>query len=217
MSRTFLNASSPDHELVNELNGGDVKAFDLIFRKYYGNLCRFAYSVVRDADLSQSLVQNVFVKLWERRFVSGEIKNLAGYLTMMVKNQVFDYIHDRENQHLVYEKTEPGGPDESTENEILRKDFEACLFTALSKLPERCRQAFELSRFENLTNRDIARQMNISVKGVEALMGRSLKILRVELREFLPSYHLKGLKGQNLVLLFFSTIKFCFSRLKGTP
>jgi len=205
MNQTFLNASNPDHELVNELNRGNTKAFDLIFKKYYDNLCRFAFLMLHDSDLSQSLVQNVFVKLWERRFVSGEIKNLGGYLTMMVKNQIFDHMHDRDNQHLVFEKTKSRMADESTENEIFRKNFEECLVIALSKLPERCRQAFELSRFEDLTNKDVAEIMDISVKGVEGLIGRSLKILRVELREFLPSFQLKG---DNLVL-FFLNYYFC--------
>jgi RNA polymerase sigma-70 factor (ECF subfamily) len=150
-------------------------------------------------------VQNVFVKLWERRFVSGEIKNLGGYLTMMVKNQISDHMHDRDNRHLVFEKTKSRMADESTENEIFRKNFEECLVIALSKLPERCRQAFELSRFEDLTNKDVAEIMAISVKGVEGLIGRSLKILRVELREFLPSLQLKG---DNLVL-FFLNYYFC--------
>ena len=199
MSRIPLNVLSPDSLLVKELNGGNPRAFDLIFKKYYNNLCRFAFSILKDADLSQSLVQNVFVKLWERRFVSGEINNLGGYLTMMVKNQIFDYIHDHNNQYQSLKKTSNSIPDESTENEILRKDFEECLVIALSRLPDRCRQAFELSRFENLTNKEVAGKMNISVKGVEALIGRSLKILRVELREFLPSFQLKG---DHLVLFF---------------
>ncbi|MGV8133860.1 MAG: RNA polymerase sigma-70 factor [Mangrovibacterium sp.] len=215
MSRATPDISD-DCMLINELKGGSSRAFDMIFRKYYDNLCRFTFSMLGDADLSQELVQNVFIKLWERRFVCGKIDNLAGYLTTMTKHQVFDYNHDHRNQHQEIKKGDRLTADESTENEILRNNFEECLVSALAKLPGRCREAFELSRFENLTNRDIARQMDISVKGVEALMGRSLKILRVELREFLPSYHLKGLEGQNLVLLFFGAIKLCSGRLKGT-
>lgn len=198
MSRIIINRSSPDNMLVNKLNEGSSQAFDLIFRRYYDNLCRFAFGILGDADLVQSLVQNAFIKLWERRFVSGEIRNLAAYLVMMVKNQIFDYIKDQRNQERVLKRNKQGTVDESTENEILLKNFEENLVTALSKLPERCRLAFELSRFENLTNKEIAGKMNISVKGVEALIGRSLKILRTELKEFLPSFHLKD----NLILFF---------------
>ncbi len=199
MRRTLFNESSPDSELVNELQGGSVVAFDLIFKKYYSNLCRFTYSAVKDADLSQSLVQDVFVKLWERRYISGKIRNLGAYLTMMVKNRIADYTHDRKNRDVLLQKISPEFSDENTEDEVLRRNFEECLVTALSKLPERCREAFELSRFDNLSNKEIAREMNISVKGVEALMGRSLKILRFELKEFLPSWQFKG---GNMILFF---------------
>ena len=198
MNRTSLDILSDDCVLMSELKGGNSRAFDLIFRKYYDNLCRFTYSMLGDADLSQGLVQNVFIKLWERRYVCEEINNLAGYLTTMAKNQVFDYIHNNRNQYQEIKKGDRLIADESTENEILRNNFEECLVSALFKLPDRCRQAFELSRFENLTNKEIAVKMNISVKGVEALIGRSLKILRIELREFLPSYRLKD----NLIFFF---------------
>ncbi|MEL7587513.1 MAG: RNA polymerase sigma-70 factor [Prolixibacteraceae bacterium] len=201
-----MRRTSPDMTddciLMNELKEGSAGAFDVIFRKYYDNLCRFAFSLVKDADLSQSLVQNVFVKLWERRHQSGDIRNLAGYLTIMVKNQVFDYIHDQKKNKLIFKDSKKGIADESTENEIFRKNFEECLVVALSMLPDRCRQAFELSRFENLSNKEIADKLGISVKGVEALIGRSLKFLRTELREFLPSFHLKD----NLVLFLFGIL-----------
>lgn len=201
MHRTSLDMGD-DSILMNELKGGSSRAFDVIFRKYYDNLCRFAFSLVKDADISQSLVQNVFVKLWERRHQADDIRNLAGYLTMMVKNQVYDYIHDHKNSKLVFKDAKPGITDESTEKEIFRRNFEECLIIALTKLPDRCRQAFELSRFESLPNKEIAKKMDISVKGVEALIGRSLKILRVELREFLPSFQLKD----NLLLFFFGIL-----------
>ncbi|MEN6452655.1 MAG: RNA polymerase sigma-70 factor [Prolixibacteraceae bacterium] len=197
MSRATPDISD-DCMLINELKGGSSRAFDMIFRKYYDNLCRFTFSMLGDADLSQELVQNVFIKLWERRFVCGKIDNLAGYLTTMTKHQVFDYNHDHRNQHQEIKKGDRLIADESTENEILRNNFEECLVSALAKLPGRCREAFELSRFQNLTNKEIAGKMDITVKGVEALIGRALKTLRIELSEFLPSYRLKD----NLIFFF---------------
>jgi RNA polymerase sigma-70 factor (ECF subfamily) len=197
-----LTISSLDNVLLDELKKGDSKAFDLVFEKYYANLCRFAFSVIQDQDMSQSLVQNVFIKLWERRFVLGQIDNLAGYLVAMSKNQISDY---RKEQRFL--SPDPEGRkgtemDNSTENEVLRRDFEERLLIALSKLPPRCRLAFEFSRFEDMSHKEIAREMNISVKGVEALIGRSLKTLRNELREFLPSFNMKNIDP----ILFFIRI-----------
>jgi RNA polymerase sigma-70 factor (ECF subfamily) len=190
--------ASPDSVLLDELRKGNSKAFDLIFRRYYDNLCRLSYSFIHDADMSQNLVQNVFIKLWERRFVMGKVSNLGGYLTVMVKNQVADYISDYKRQH-VDSLFNTNIADHSTEDEILGRDFEEKLTLSLAKLPPRCKQAFELSRFENMSNKEIAHEMKISVKGVEALIGRSLKLLRVELSEFLPS---SKFSSKNPILFF---------------
>jgi len=75
----------------------------------------------------------------------------------------------------------------TTDNQIDVQDFEEQLTIALGSLPQRCREAFEYSRFENFTNKEIAQKMEISTKGVEALIGRSLKSLRISLSEYLPS------------------------------
>ncbi len=211
MPKTLTDISTPDDLLLQELKNDNVKAFDLIFKKYYSNLCRFAYSLIHDADMSQSLVQNVFVKLWERRFI-GQINNLPAYLSTMVRNQCCDYLQelslldkggvDASNIHRV---------DNSTENEVFRKNFEESLIAALGKLPTKCRTAFEYSRFENLSNKEIAQRMEISIKGVEALIGRSLKTLRIELHEFLPSQNSSKLNSVLLFLRFGRTI-FTFSK-----
>ncbi len=186
MPKQKIDISSPDNILLLELKEGNSKAFDIIFRRYYDNLCRFSYTFIHDADMAQNLVQNVFIRLWERRFVMGKIANLGGYLTVMTKNQISDYISDYKKHHLNAELN-INIADHSTENEIIGKDFEERLVVAMAKLPARCKEAFELSRFENKSNKEIAEEMKISVKGVEALIGRSLKLLRVELNEFLPS------------------------------
>jgi len=210
MQKESINTSSSDLLLLSKLQSGNTKAFDLIFRKYYDNLCRFAFSIIHDADMSQSLVQNVFLRIWDRRFVLGHIDNLPGYLTTMVKNQISDYLKDRKNLSLVL-KRYPGNPDSNTtEQDVFSKNFEECLIIALAKLPPRCRQAFELSRFENRSNKEIALEMKITVKGVEALIGRSLKVLRGELREFLPSFDLKTI-DPILFFLLLSKDRFRFN------
>ncbi|PTN10525.1 RNA polymerase sigma-70 factor [Mangrovibacterium marinum] len=198
MPKHKFDISSPDHVLLLELKEGNSKAFDLIFRRYYDNLCRLCYSFIHDADTSQNLVQNVFIKLWERRFVMDKVSNLGGYLTVMVKNQIADYISDYK-KHQIDSEFNTNIADYSTENEIQGREFEERLTISLAKLPPRCKQAFELSRFENLSNKEIAVKMKISVKGVEALIGRSLKLLRVELSEFLPS---SKISSKNPILFF---------------
>ncbi len=200
MQKESINTSSSDLLLLSQLQTGNTKAFDLIFRKYYDNMCRFAFSIIHDADMSQSLVQDVFLRMWVRRSVIGHIENLPGYLTTMVKNQISDYLKDRKNLSVDLKEYPENLDNNTTEEDVFSKNFEERLIIALAKLSPRCRQAFELSRFENRSNKEIALEMKISVKGVEALIGRSLKVLRGDLREFLPSFDLKAIDP---ILFFF--------------
>ena len=175
-----------DLTLLDEMRKGRTRAFDRIFCDHYPNLCRYAYSLVHDEDMSHSLVQAVFVKLWESRESLGHVENLTAYLTTMVRNHCINFLN-REKK-----LTKPGKlpydthQDNGTENLILKNDFEEKMIVAVTSLPGRCRTAFELSRFDNLSNKEIATRMGISVKGVEALIGRALKFLRANLSEYLP-------------------------------
>jgi len=171
--------------ILSELKNGKEGAFDFIFRKYYKALCAQANLYVKDLDKAQSLVQESFIKLWDKRSNADSIDNLSSYLSFMVRNQCIDYLRklkaENKLQQNLYFQTE----ENSSEEFVLSQEFEERLVMALAILPERCREAFEYSRFEHLSYKEIAEKMDISTKAVEALMGRSLKILRQELKDYL--------------------------------
>ncbi|HEY5510733.1 MAG TPA: RNA polymerase sigma-70 factor [Prolixibacteraceae bacterium] len=176
-----------DSFLCEELISGNTRAFDQIFRDHYPNLCRFAFSIVHDEDAAHSLVQDVFVKLWENRAALYHVDRLLPYLTAMTRNHSLNYIKREKRNIQLSDIPVDTQTVNSTENQIDANSFEEQLVIVLSQLPERCRVAFEYSRFENFTSKEIALKMDISVKGVEALMGRALKSLRISLAEYLPS------------------------------
>ena len=191
-----------DNFLFEELKAGNTRAFDKIFNDHYPNLCRFAYSIVHDEDTAHSLVQQVFVKLWENRAALDHIERLTPYLTAMTRNHSLNFVkRERRNIQLadIPVSAQTGN---ITENQIDADTFEEQLIIALSLLPERCKMAFEYSRFENFTNKEIAIKMEISVKGVEALIGRALKSLRISLSDFLPSARKGGSQNPILFVLF---------------
>jgi len=182
-----MQANEPRNNqfLLSELKNGKERAFDFIFRRYYKSLCAQANAYLNDLDKAQSIVQDCFIKLWEDREDAEKIKNLSAYLTFMVRNKSIDYLRYAKSSQNFKEGQENDILMQNTEQTVLLHDFEEKLVTALSCLPERSRIAFEYSRFENFTYKEIAQKMEISVKGVEALLGRALKILRTELRDFL--------------------------------
>ena len=176
-----------DSFLCEELKTGNTRAFDQIFKENYPNLCRLAFSIVHDEDAAHSLVQDVFVKLWENRAALDYVKRLMPYLTAMTRNHSLNYIKREKRNIQLSAIPVDAQTGNSTENQVDVDSFEEQLILALSLLPDRCKIAFEYSRFENFTSKEIALKMDISVKGVEALMGRALKSLRISLAEYLPS------------------------------
>lgn len=172
--------------LLLELQNGHERAFDFIFRKYIKALCAQATAYVNDTDKAQSLVQDCFVKLWVNRKEAGKIKNLPAYLTYMVRNQCIDYIRKTKSLQTLHENAKEDTTTNNSEDLLLSHDFEEKLVEALASLPERSRMAFEYSRFENKKYTEIAEEMGITTKAVEALISRALKTLRTELKDFLP-------------------------------
>lgn len=175
-----------DQFLLIALKEGQEAAFDFIFRKYYKALCAQANAHVNDLDLAQSLVQDCFIKLWEKRSQSTAIENLSSYLSFMVRNQCIDYLRKQKRLTTFGDESHDQTDDQYSDALLISHEFEEKMVQALALLPERCRIAFEYSRFEGLTYPEIAEKMGISVKAVEALLSRSLKILRVELKDYLP-------------------------------
>ncbi|MDX9882003.1 MAG: RNA polymerase sigma-70 factor [Prolixibacteraceae bacterium] len=178
--------TNPNEYLLSELKNGREEAFDFIFRKYYKALCAQAVSYVSGQDTAQSLVQDCFIKLWEKRAEVTEIGNLSSYLSLMVRNQCIDHLRKEKSMELLHKKSQVCEDKDITSETIIYREFEEKLVMVLASLPDRSRMAFEYSRFEGLSYAEIAARMNISTKGVEALISRALKILRHELKEYLP-------------------------------
>jgi RNA polymerase sigma-70 factor (family 1) len=176
-----------DNNLLDAIKSGDEIAFDTLFRRYYEALCRYAYTLSdqHDLDDAEEVVQQVFVKVWEQRQVLEVNTSLKAYLYKMVYHRCLNRLRDartREKYHAYHtsqvENMDQSQPMEAQElNERLQK--------ALGVLPTECRRIFELSRFESLKYREIADQLGISIKTVEAQMGKALRILRVELADYL--------------------------------
>jgi RNA polymerase sigma-70 factor (ECF subfamily) len=195
--------------ILSELQKGNERAFDTIFKQYYKPLCQFSYSFIKDQDTSENLVQEVFAKLWEKRERLTNIENLLSYLMGMVRNQSIDFLRKKKTNSKFYNKLRPEESENTTEEQISKNEFEESLLKSITNLPERCRIAIEMSRFDGFSNKEIAQKMEISVKGVEALIGRSLKLLRSELQEFLPSLSEKDKKRGRPILfsLFLNRFK----------
>lgn len=166
---------------------GDKKAFRDLFRRLYIPLCMFANSKVRNQEAAREIVQELFVHLWEKRKEIIIHTSLTSYLYRSVHHASLNYLKhnsivERTHIHIAESSSEqPVQPDAIAEEGELYEN----LHSALNLLPERTRIIFEKVRFEGKKYREVADELNISVKTVEAHMSDALRFLRNALRRFL--------------------------------
>lgn len=175
-----------DEVLFERIRTGDVKAFDILFMRYYPILCAYAKQFVDFYD-GQEIVQDVMVWFWENSSMQVIESSPKNYLFKAVKNRCLTLINRNELKERVvsamYENQQSRyeDPDFYVVEELTR-NIEA----ALSRLPETYREAFEMNRFQNMTYNEIAEKLNVSSKTVDYRIQQALKLLRVELKEYLP-------------------------------
>ncbi len=177
-----------DNDLFLLLKNGDEKAFELLFKKHYASLCRYAFSYLKDKTDSEEVVQEVFIRIWDNREKIDIHTAVNFYLLRSVKNQAFNLIKKKSRHFFEPVENIPEQGVHDTEeymDEAKLYEFEKKYEEALATLPERCREIFMKSRIEKLKYREIADQFNISVKTVETQMSIALKRLRDLLSPYL--------------------------------
>ncbi len=177
-----------ENQLLDTLKAGDITAFEMLFRTYYQPLCNYAYTFVQDRDEAEEIVQTTFLALWERKQTLEIRTAVKPYLYAMVRNACLNVLkHEKvKKQHAVVQMAVAERSVESVARTVMASELEAKIYKAMDVLPEQCRLVFKLSRFEELKYAEIAEQLNISVKTVENHMGKALKIMREQLRDYLP-------------------------------
>jgi RNA polymerase sigma-70 factor (ECF subfamily) len=177
-------------QLIASLKAGNITAFEMLFRTYYQPLCNYAYTFVADRDEAEEIVQTAFLNVWEKRESLGIHTAVKPYLYAMVRNACLNVIkHEKiRQQHAAVELAMAERSVEAVSRTIVASELESRIYHAMDKLPEHCRMVFKLSRFEELKYAEIAAQLNISIKTVENQMGKALRIMRQELKEYLPLF-----------------------------
>ena len=174
--------------LIEALRNRDKVAFDYIFNYYYSALCAFSMQYVNDHDTVEDLVQDMFVSLWVEAPKLQIQSSLKSYLFTSVKNRCFDFRKHKKvtEKYQTYFLFSSDGSDISAESHFSESELRQTIQKSLKKLPPRCREIFELSRLNGLSNKEISEKLEISKRTVELQISNALKILRKELADFLP-------------------------------
>ena len=174
-----------DQLLVQRLRNKDKSAFEFVFRQHYRQLCGYARKYLDEVEAAEEIVQEVFVKFWEKCDTIAPDSSVKSYLYRSVHNTCLNYIkhmkvRDNYRDYVMTYMETSSYMDFSEEPKLEQK-----IRDAIDDLPPQCSRIFKLSRFEGLKYQEIADHLGLSVKTVEVQMGKALKVLREKLKVYL--------------------------------
>ena len=176
-----------EHHLISGLKNKDRIVFDFVFSYYYAGLCAYARRWVNDPNIAEDIVQDFFVKLWINSSTFEINTSLKSYFFTSVKNKALNHLKHVKVKERFGNKLVNGINPEGNVWEITEPELTELIEKGIQKLPPRCREIFILSRFEGKDNAQIAEMFGISKRTVELQISNALKLLRVELKDYLPS------------------------------
>jgi RNA polymerase sigma-70 factor, ECF subfamily len=175
-----------EKDLIVRLKNGDQTAFELLFHFYYPGLVIYASQFTADRDEAEEIVQDFFVRFWQKHqqiLLSDSLKN---YLFASVRNGSLNYlkhkkiednylkeIYDLSNEHLAYDT-----------NLYVTSELQEKIKNSIELLPDKCREIFMMSRIRGMKNEEIATKLNLSKRTVESQISNALKVLRIELKDY---------------------------------
>jgi RNA polymerase sigma-70 factor (ECF subfamily) len=172
-----------DKELYLRLKEGDERAFKALFQKYYSSMCHFARQFLNDSEMAEETVQDMFVRIWEKRSSLNIETSVKHYFFRSVRNHCLNQIqHQKIRQQYASRMKETAYQEIDPDQNYIEVDLMERIEKSIDSLP--AKEIFRLSREQGLKYKEIAEKLNISIKTVEAQMGLALKHLRDELKEF---------------------------------
>jgi len=166
-----------ESDLLRRLKQDDERAFDALFRHYSALVYRFAFSYLKSRPAAEEIVQECFIKIWEKRAQLRDDVPLKGYLFTTAHHAVLNELR-RDQHHLRLSGEVAAAGPASVANEAEYQEMEALYAAALDRLPPKQREVFVLSRQLGLSYPEIAARQGVSVKTVEAHIMQALKTMR---------------------------------------
>lgn len=175
-----------DADLFAQAGNGDRAAFSLLYRRYWRKLYGFAYNATRSEREAEDLVQEFFVDLWLNGKQWKTPASVPAFFYAILRNRILDHIRKQQvrEKYVVHVLAAGSDADTSTLKALLASELDERLKVSLKVLPERCREIFELSRFQYYSVEEIARRLNLSPQTVKNQLTKALNILRSNLSDY---------------------------------
>lgn len=177
-------------DFVTGLRNSDELVFEKVFKDYYEVLCNYANTIICNIEEAEEIVQNTYLTIWDKRENVDIHTSIKAYLYKAVYNNCLNWVkHNRVRQkHVEAARHQTDLYNDDSSEHLLGRELDQQIDLAINSIPDKCRTVFKLSRFENMTYSEIADHLSLSVKTVENHMVKALKILREELKDYLPLF-----------------------------
>ncbi|MFW5760268.1 MAG: RNA polymerase sigma-70 factor [Cyclobacteriaceae bacterium] len=176
-----MNSSYINTDIWSEkINSGNINAFSSMYDAIFEDLYKLAKSILMDENVSKDLVQDVFIDVWEKRDTRN-IRNYPAYLKKSVKYKIAEHLRKSKFNSVQLEVLDFILQDEESQFALENKELYQKIDNAINNLPLKCREIFQLSRFENKNNSEIAKKLEISQRTVENQIYKAIKILKASL------------------------------------
>lgn len=178
-----LESSENQAIIVEQLKKGSKEAFRLLFDAYGSKIHAFALSFLKNEQEAEELLQDIFLKLWERRANLDTSKNIKSFLFKICVNQMYDFIRHKniEQAYRDYSLHNYPADEENTWDQVIYNDMLNNLEKLVAAMPEQRQRIFRLSKEEGLSNDEIATKLNLSKRTVENQLYRAISFLKERL------------------------------------
>ena len=165
---------------VEHIRNGDAQAYEKLFHTYFEPLSLYTNTFLKDIDLAQDIVQQMFVTLYEKREQLQIHTSIKSYLYTAVRNRAMDHLRSQKIHSLHHEKIKASQSeiDTTEDEEVLRTELQQKLYHAIAQLPEQNLKIFRMSRMQGLSNQEIAEELGLTKRTVETHISNALKKLR---------------------------------------
>lgn len=177
-----------DHELLQAIRNNDENAFSELFKRYWRKAYNMAYSRVRSKQVTEEIVQDLFVTLWDRR-ASLSVNNMSSYLFIAIKHKALNFIESQivHQKYWDYHKAILQKHEDATEKTVEFNELMEVIEEGMECLPEKSKKVFKLNRLEGLSISETADLLNLSRKATQYHLTRSLKEMRFHLKDYILS------------------------------
>ena len=174
-----------DTKAVGQLIKGNVSAYEFLFRKYYGTVYCFVRNMLKDSSAAEDIAQDIFMRIWLNRASLHPDKPIKHLLFVMAKNEALDVLKSKcsKSTSLSADVHDKEQENSDADRSVMAHEAASCIKDLIAKLPPQRRTVFVLSRYGNLSNREIAARLDSSVRTVEKHLELALKELRKSLHK----------------------------------